>query len=1009
MPGMTAAANKVELVATLDADGVTAGAQQATAAVEQIGAAGQRTGQDWQRLATEYQRGSAAIVSAIERVSSQLATQAPRNQRQHRQEEQSHRESTNGIIASIQRKLAAMEAGTAGSARYYQALQRIQSENADLPGWLARLSQAEATHASTMRDMGVSAGQTAQAMRMLPAQITDVTTSLVSGMPVWMVAIQQGGQIKDSFGGIGPAARAITGAINPMVAVLGGAASVMAVLGAAALSGRQQIEALHAELVLSGHASGATVTSLRQVQGAIAQATGGYGLAHQAAVQMAGSGRIAADVMAEVGTAAVGMAQVTGQALDSIIGEFEKLGKSPLEASVALNEQYHYLTAAVYEQIRALEEQGRTEEAAALAQRTYAQAVNDRVADVKAELNALGQTWNWLGERAAAAWARMQNAGKSPTLEAQLEAAIEEANRLAAQSAGGRTLNSWLPDWMPRLGAQVGEQQLAQANLIESLQRQIDERDRKARQEAADAAANAAYIAADQAWQARARQLRSWRETLADETRKIQEEGQRLGKSDAEITAQIQAVTERLTPKSQQARATPTDNEAARIRARVQAEEQLLQRLRERGSQAVTLTEGERLVLQLQAQLAGTLDGRTRATKELALQQAQQLAALQRQTQAEREAIKTAEARDKAIKANALSLAAYQRTLDQTLVTSEAAARRDVSSAWLASGQRDYTSGLAGIDDKYTSELRKLLQDRDRALSAGVLSSDQIEADYQQRLAALQNYIASERALYDARWAALRAGEADWTNGASQAIAQYVEDSQNKAGQMREAFTGLFDDLTGAVVDLAFDSDASFGDIAESFARMLVEMEVRAAASTLMQASGSGGGLLGALVNTGLSFFTGATSSATGSQYSLSSGTSGLGLKFNALGDVYEAPSLSRYRNQVHHSPQFFAFAQGGVFAEAGSEAIMPLQRTPSGHLGVRAIGAAAAAPTVEVSIQVNNHSSARVDVQRQSQQMPDGRQLERFVIGIVDEQLANAGSSTSRLISQRWGMSRRA
>ncbi|MFN7050230.1 phage tail length tape measure family protein, partial [Proteus mirabilis] len=43
-------------------------------------------------------------------------------------------------------------------------------------------------------------GQYRNAMRHLPAQMTDIVTSLASGMPVWMVMIQQGGQIKDSFG-----------------------------------------------------------------------------------------------------------------------------------------------------------------------------------------------------------------------------------------------------------------------------------------------------------------------------------------------------------------------------------------------------------------------------------------------------------------------------------------------------------------------------------------------------------------------------------------------------------------------------------------------------------------------------------------------------------------------------------------------------------------------------------------------------------------------------------------
>ena len=64
-----------------------------------------------------------------------------------------------------------------------------------------------------MANAGVSAEQYRQAIRMLPMQLTDVVTSLASGMPVWMVAIQQGGQIKDAFGGIVPMFRGIKDAI----------------------------------------------------------------------------------------------------------------------------------------------------------------------------------------------------------------------------------------------------------------------------------------------------------------------------------------------------------------------------------------------------------------------------------------------------------------------------------------------------------------------------------------------------------------------------------------------------------------------------------------------------------------------------------------------------------------------------------------------------------------------------------------------------------------------------
>ena len=76
-----------------------------------------------------------------------------------------------------------------------------------------------------MKLAGITAGQYTQAMRQLPMQITDVVTSLASGMPVWMVAIQQGGQIKDSFGGIGNTFKVLLTYLNPLNVSLGIAAA----------------------------------------------------------------------------------------------------------------------------------------------------------------------------------------------------------------------------------------------------------------------------------------------------------------------------------------------------------------------------------------------------------------------------------------------------------------------------------------------------------------------------------------------------------------------------------------------------------------------------------------------------------------------------------------------------------------------------------------------------------------------------------------------------------------
>lgn len=96
---------------------------------------------------------------------------------------------------------------------------------------------------------------------------------------------------------------------------------------------------------------------------------------------------------------------------------------------------------------------------------------------------------------------------------------------------------------------------------------------------------------------------------------------------------------------------------------------------------------------------------------------------------------------------------------------------------------------------------------------------------------------------------------------------------------------------------------------------------------------------------------------SSGSGGGLSGIVSGLGdwigsLFENANGGVYDSPSLHHYVNGVYDSPRTFAFAKGGVFAEAGPEAIMPLARDARGRLGVRSEGGGA--PIVNLTQHIN-------------------------------------------------------
>ena len=106
----------------------------------------------------------------------------------------------------------------------------------------------------------VSAGQTAAAMRTLPAQMTDVATSLAGGQSPFLVLLQQGGQIKDQFGSIGAAARGVGQYVAALANPFTLAAGAVALLGGAALMGANQQAALRDSLVLTGNAAGITYT-----------------------------------------------------------------------------------------------------------------------------------------------------------------------------------------------------------------------------------------------------------------------------------------------------------------------------------------------------------------------------------------------------------------------------------------------------------------------------------------------------------------------------------------------------------------------------------------------------------------------------------------------------------------------------------------------------------------------------------------------------------------------------
>ncbi|WP_237713282.1 phage tail length tape measure family protein [Candidatus Regiella insecticola] len=71
-------------------------------------------------------------------------------------------------------------------------------------------------------------------------QFTDIATSMAGGIPLYRIAIQQGGQIRDSFGGIGEALKAMGRLLTPTKLLLGGVATALAGIGMAYYRGAQE-------------------------------------------------------------------------------------------------------------------------------------------------------------------------------------------------------------------------------------------------------------------------------------------------------------------------------------------------------------------------------------------------------------------------------------------------------------------------------------------------------------------------------------------------------------------------------------------------------------------------------------------------------------------------------------------------------------------------------------------------------------------------------------------------
>lgn len=263
---------------------------------------------------------------------------------------------------------------------------------------------------------GQSAAQTAYAMRMIPAQMTDIVVGLSTGQSPFMVLMQQGGQLKDMFGGIGPAIKGVGGYVLGLINPVTLAAAAVGVLGLAYYKGSQEQDEFYKSLTLSGNLVGKTTGQLADMAArvsVVANSTTGVSVA--TLNQIVSSGKVAAESLERVTTAVVEISEATGIATEKLVGDFNDIAADPVAAITKLNDQYHFLTLATYNQIKALQDEGNQQDAARVATDAYANAMQQRANDIHQNLGILERAWDSLAKTAKGAWDAMLDIGREQT------------------------------------------------------------------------------------------------------------------------------------------------------------------------------------------------------------------------------------------------------------------------------------------------------------------------------------------------------------------------------------------------------------------------------------------------------------------------------------------------------------------------------------------------------------------------------------------------------------------
>lgn len=642
-------------------------------------------------------------------------------------------------------------------------------------------AQLDATRASLAQNdaalskAGLSAKQTANALRGVPAQFTDIAVSLQSGQAPLTVLLQQGGQLKDMFGGIGPAASAlggyIVGLINPFTIL----AATLGTITALFIDAEKEASAFNKALFSGSASSGQTASSLSQLSEDAATLTGRLGEARTAVISLASASGLSETQFRNLAIAATAIGEFTGKSAADVAKSLGELGDNATVAAQKLSAQYGLITNEQYEVIKALDLQGKKQEALDVLSATLAENAQARLKTYRASLSDLERDWDDIGTAISNAYSKVRGE-LFPDAAKQIEI-LERVLQTRREGGVAGAISTGLGELATTLGLAEETTEALEKQLVLLKQAETSKR----------AAAEAS-----------GKEIRDNQALI-----KLDAERMKAEKSAPKPKAFREDAGQRLLDTLRQ--------QAAALQLQSETNDKL-------GTQAKALAAFEQQIADIKSKDIQTADQKSLLASEDLLR-----AQLKRNVALEQEVAARKQATEEAGK-----LAAFQE--NQASKLQNAQEGLDSQLAGLGQGEklRERLKEDLQIRKEYQSEVDRL----NAQFNKGQISEELFE----EQNVILEEALATRLTMQQDYYNQVDEASSNFFLGASESWNNYLTEATDVAAQTQTLFNGAFSGLTDALYGFVTTGKLSFEDLARSFAQTALKMLIQYAAAQAIAA-----------------------------------------------------------------------------------------------------------------------------------------------------------------------------